>query len=240
MSFRHGKDGRVLVAEYDLSSYFNEMSSSQAIETAETTTFGASAKTYITGLNDGTLSFSGMFDGVADAVSDVFEGIIDNESTPVITIAHDNGLVIGSSCVMAQAKQTSFDITVPVADVVALSGEFQVTGGLRNGVILAGAVVATTTGNGASVDNAASSALGAVANLHVTANTMDDATVIKVQHSADDSTFADLITFTSVASTVLTSETATATATVNRYLRHQVTPAGSGSITFSISLSRRN
>lgn len=240
MSFRHGKDGRVLVAEYDLSSYFNEMSSSQAIETAETTTFGASAKTYITGLNDGTLSFSGMFDGVADAVSDVFEGIIDNEATPVITIAHDNGLVIGSSCVMAQAKQTSFDITVPVADVVALSGEFQVTGGLRNGVILAGAVVATTTGNGASVDNAASSALGAVANLHVTANTMDDATVIKVQHSADDSTFADLITFTSVASTVLTSETATATATVNRYLRHQVTPAGSGSITFSISLSRRN
>lgn len=240
MSFRHGKDGRVLVAQYDLSSFFNEMSSSQAIETAETTTFGSSAKTYITGLNDGTLSFSGMFDGAANAVSDVFEDIIDNESTPVITMAHDRGLVIGSSCVMAQAKQTSFDITVPVADVVALSGEFQVTGGLRNGVILAGAVAATTTGNGASVDNATSSALGAVANLHVTANTMDDATVIKVQHSADDSTFADLITFTSVATTVLTSETATATATVNRYLRYQVTPAGSGSITFSISLSRRN
>lgn len=240
MSFRHGKDGRVLVAEYDLSSYFNEMSSSQAIETAETTTFGSSAKTYITGLNDGTLSFSGMFDAEADAVSDVFESIIDNESTPVITMAHDSGLNIGSACVMAQAKQTSFDITVPVADVVALSGEFQVTGGLRNGVILAGAVDATTTENGASVDNTASSALGAVANLHVTTNSMDDATVIKVQHSADDSTFVDLITFASVATTALTSETATAAGTINRYLRYQVTPAGSGSITFSISLSRRN
>jgi hypothetical protein len=240
MSFRHGKDGRVLVAQYDLSSFLNEMSSSQSIETAETTTFGASAKTYITGLNDGTLSFSGMFDGAANAVSDVFEDIIDNESTPVITMAHDSGLTIGSGCVLAQAKQTAYDITVPVSDVVALSGEFQVTGGLRNGVILAGAVVATTTGEGASVDNAASSALGAVANLHVTANTMDDATVIKVQHSADDSTFADLITFTSVATTVLTSETATAVGSVNRYLRYQVTPAGSGSITFSISLSRRN
>lgn len=240
MSFRHGKDGRVLVAQYDLSSFFNEMSSSQSIETAETTTFGASAKTYITGLNDGTLSFSGMFDASAAAVSAVFEDIIDNESTPVITMAHDNGLTIGNSCVMAQAKQTSYDITVPVSDVVALSGEFQVTGGLRNGKILAGAVTATASADGASVDNAASSAIGATANLHVTANTMDDATVIKVQHSADDSTWADLITFTSVATTALTSETATATATVNRYLRYQVTPAGSGSITFSISLSRRN
>jgi hypothetical protein len=141
---------------------------------------------------------------------------------------------------MAQVKQTAYDITVPVSDVVALSGEFQVTGGIRNGVILAGAVTATTSADGTSVDNSASTALGARANLHVTANSMDDATVIKVQHSADDSTWVDLITFTSVGATALTSETAMATGTINRYLRYQVTPAGSGSITFSVSLSRRN
>jgi len=240
MSFRHGKDGRVLVAQYDLSSYFNEMSSSQSIETAETTSFGASAKTYITGLNDGTLSFSGMFDSSAAAVSAVFESIIANASTPVITMAHDGGLTIGSSCVMAEVKQTAYDITVPVADVVALSGEFQVTDGLRNGVILAGAVAATTTSTGTAVDNSVSTSKGARANLHVTANTMDDATVIKVQHSADNSSWADLITFTSVGATTLTSETATATGTINRYLRYSVTPAGTGSITISVSLSRRN
>jgi hypothetical protein len=240
MPFRHGKDGRVLVAQYDLSAYFNELSSSQSIEVAETTTFGSSAKTYITGLNDGTMSFSGMFDGDANAVAAVLESIIANDSTPAITLAHDAGLTIGSSCVMAEAKQTAYDITVPVADVVALSGEFQVTGGLRNGIILAGKATATTSANGASVDGSASSALGARANLHVTANTMNGATVIKVQHSADNSTWADLITFTSVGATTLTSETATATGTVNRYLRYQVTPAGSGSITFSVSLSRRN
>jgi hypothetical protein len=240
MAFKHGKDADALVGKYDLSAYFNEMSSSQSIETAETTTFGSSAKTYITGLNDGTISFSGLFDGSANAVAAVFEDIIANDSTPVITISYDGGLVLGGSCVLAQGKQTAYDITVPVSDVVALSGEFQVTGGLRNGIILAGAVSATTTTNGTSVDNTASTALGATSNLHVTANTMNNSTVIKVQHSADNSTWADLITFTSVGATTTTSQTATATGTVNRYLRYQVTPAGTGSITFSISLSRRN
>ena len=240
MSFRHGKDGRVLVGAYELSSYFNEMSSSKSIETAETTAFGSSAKTYITSLTDGTISFSGMFDSSADAVSEVFEAIIAAGSSTAITMAQDGGLTIGSSCVIAQALQTSYDITVPVADVVALSGEFQVTDGLQSGVILAGAVTATATGNGTAVDNTASSASGATTNLHVTANSMDGATVIKVQHSADNSTWADLVTFTSVALGSSTSQTATASGTINRYLRYQVTPAGSGSITFSVSLSRRN
>ena len=240
MSFKHGKNGRALVSSYDLSSYFNEMSSSQSIETAETTAFGNSAKTYITGLNDGTISFSGMFDGSSDAVAEVFEDIIANGSTTVITLAQDGGLTQGNSCVMAQAKQTSYDITTPVSDVVALSGEFQVTGGLRNGLILGGAVTATASANGTGIDNTASTAAGASSNVHVTANSMDAATVIKVQHSADDITYADLITFASVAIATLTSESKTATGTINRYLRYQVTPAGSGSITFSISLSRRN
>lgn len=240
MGFRHGKDGQALVSSYDLSSYFNEMSSSQTIETAETTAFGNSAKTYITGLNDGTISFSGMFDGSTDAVAEVFEDIIANGSTTVITLAHDGGLTQGNSCVMAQAKQTSYDITVPVADVVALSGEFQVTEGLRNGILVAASVTTTATANGTSIDNAASTTSGASSNLHVTANTMNGATVIKVQHSADDSVWADLISFTSVGATTLTSESQTATGTINRYLRYQVTAAGSGSVTFSASLSRRN
>lgn len=240
MAFKHGKDGRVLVSQYDLSAFLNELSSSQTIETAETTTFGSAAKTYITGLNDGTLSFSGMFDGSEDAISDVFESIIDSEANAIITMVHGSGFATGSACVLAQAKQTSYDISVPVADVVSLSGEFQVTGGLRNGVLLAGNATSTASTNGTSVDGGASTALGANANLHVTANSMDGNTVIKVQHSADNSTWADLITFTTVATTVLTSQTATASGTINRYLRYQVTPAGSGSITLSVSLSRRN
>jgi hypothetical protein len=38
----------------------------RSIETAETTTFGSSAKSYITGLTDATVSLSGKFDATAD------------------------------------------------------------------------------------------------------------------------------------------------------------------------------
>lgn len=241
MSFRHGKNTAVLVQQYNISSYLNEVSSSQSIETAETSTFGTAAKTYVTGQNDATISFSGLYDGASNAIAEIFEAIIANDTTPVITICPDGGLTVGSRATLAQAKQTSYEISAPVTDVVSLSGEFQVTDGMRAGVILAGNAAHSTSTNGASVDGAASSSLGARANLHVTANTRSANTTIKVQHSADNSTWADLITFTVVGATTLTSETRTATGTVNRYLRATTTIAsGTGSITYTVSLSRRS
>lgn len=241
MSFSHGKNTAVLVDKYNVSTYLNEVSSSMSIETADTTTFGTSAKTYISGQNDATISFSGLYDGAANAIAEIFEAIISNDSTPPITICADGGLAVGNKATLAQAKQTSYEISAPVADIVSLSGEFQVTGGLRGGVLLAANTAHTTSTSGSSVDGAASSALGARANLHVTANTRTDTTVIKVQHSADNSTWADLITFTTVGATTLTSETATASGTINRYLRATTTiSAGTGSITYTLSLSRRS
>jgi hypothetical protein len=241
MSFRSGKDTKALVSTYDLSPYLNEITSGLTIDTAETTTFGSLAKTYVTGLNDGAISFGGMFDGEANAIVAIFEDIIENDRTPVITIGYDGGLAVGRSAALAVAKQTTYEITAPVSDVVSLTGEFQVTSGIRQGVVLAAQEAITSTTDGTSVDNSASTSIGATANLHVTANTRSSATTIKVQHSADNSTWADLITFTSVPATTLTSETISSSGTVNRYLRAQTTlAAGSGSITITIAVARRN
>jgi hypothetical protein len=241
MAFVHGKGADVLVGKYDLSAYLTEATPSMTIETAETTTLGSSAKTYITGLNDGTISFSGLFDGGATAIDAIFVDIIDNDLTPVITIAQDGGLVFGASAILAQAKQTTYDLTIPVGDVVTLDGEFQVTGGIRQGVILANGTSLTSTTNGTAVDNAASTSIGATANLHVTANTRNANTTIKVQHSVDNSTWVDLITFTTVGATTITSESLSVAGTVNRYLRAQTTlSTGTGAISVVVAISRRN
>jgi hypothetical protein len=241
MPFRHGKDSRALLGKYDISTYLTEATASMSLDTAETSTFGSLAKTYLTGQNDGTISFSGLFDGDADAIAAIFEDVITNDLTPVITFASDGGLTLGRDATLALGKQTSYEVSAPVADIVSLNGEFQVTGGLRQGVILAGKAALAATTNGTSVDNTAATTLGATANLHVTANTRNSNSTIKVQHSADNSTWADLITFTVVGATTLTSESLTATGTVNRYLRAQTTLAtGTGSITITISIARRN
>ena len=55
-TFKHGKGVAVLVDEYDFSSYFNDMTATSSVDTAETSTFGTSAKSYVTGHQDGTVS----------------------------------------------------------------------------------------------------------------------------------------------------------------------------------------
>ena len=241
MAFKHGKNGDVLVAQYDLSAYLNEVTASQSIDTAETSTFASNAKTYITGQNDGTLSFSGLWDGGAGAVDEIFRNIVDNDLTPSITVAQDGGLVFGARCILGSAKQTKYEIGIPVGDVVSLSGDFQITNGMRTGVLLAAASTLSATANGTAVDNAAATSIGATANLHVTANARSATTVIKIQHSVDNSTWADLITFSTIAISTTTSETIQVSGTVNRYLRAQTTIAsGTGNITFTASLARRN
>lgn len=241
MANRHGKNTGVLLGKYDLSAYLNEASASMSLETAETSTFGTSAKTYILGQNDATISFSGLFDGAANAIAAIFEDVIDNDLTPAITLGYDGGIVEGRSCSLGLGKQTSYEISAPVADVVSLNGEFQVTGGIRQGILLAANSAQTSSTVGTVFDNAASTAIGATANLHVTANTRSSSSVIKVQHSVDNSTWVDLITFTTVGSTTITSESLSVSGTVNRYLRANTTlSAGTGSITLTISLSRRN
>lgn len=242
-TFRHGRNTVVLTDQYDLSSFFNESSSSRTVETAETTTFGSSAKSYITGLRDGTLSLSGLFDGTANAVDQIFAAALQSATDNNVTVALE-GNSVGTLVHMLASQETSYEVTSPVSDVVSVSAEFQADGGLESGRLLAPATVISTatTTNGTAVDNTTSSTNGGVAHVHVTANTRNGATTVKVQHSADNVTYADLVTFTSVGASTLTSERVAVASgtTVNRYLRAQITTAGaSGSITTTVAFARR-
>jgi hypothetical protein len=237
MPYRHGKNTKVLVGGYDLSAYFNEASVSEMVETGETTTFGTSAKTYITGLTDGTVSISGMFDGATGAVDAVLSSVLGSDTAVVFSVAPE-GLAITRRLYAGESRATSYEISSPVADVVSVSGELQVTGGVGNSVSLCDLASVSASGNGTAVDNTASTSNGGVAVLHVTANAHNNTSVFKVQHSADNSTWADLATFTTVATTVVTAEKVAVTGTVNRYLRAQRTLAGTGALTFHVNFSR--
>ena len=70
-TFVHGKGTGVLLDQYNLSEYFNSADVAQTIDVAETTSFTASSKSYIVGLQDATLSLSGLYSqdaGGSDAV----------------------------------------------------------------------------------------------------------------------------------------------------------------------------
>jgi hypothetical protein len=236
-TFRHGKNTVVLADSTDLSQYLNSVTASNEVEVPETTTFGSAARSFIVGHKDGSVSFEGLYEGGETVGVDyILHSAIG--TGPIMSVSGD-GAGVGRRAILLNAKSTSYEVSSPLTEVVAISGEAIADGGLDYGVWLACQSAITTTLTGTSVDNAASTANGGVAHLHITANSNSGTTVAKVQGSANNSTWADLVTFTTVAIGTTATQRSIVSGSVPRYLRALVTPAGAGSLTVSIAFSRR-
>jgi|DEB0MinimDraft_3_1074331.scaffolds.fasta_scaffold00311_11 hypothetical protein len=234
-SFTHGKAVTVLMDGYDLSSYFSSATSSGTADTAEVTTFGASAKSYIPGQKDATVSVEGYYSGVAEGVDDYLQGVIAGEGVWSIVIAD----ALAARGYGAKVVDTSYEIGAEVGGAVSVSAEGQSTTGQEGVVVLAPLAAATATGTGTQVDNTDSTANGAACYLHVTAASGTTPTLdVVVEHSADASTWVTLATFAQVAAGG-NAERVAVTGTVNRYLRASWTISGtSPSFTFHVSAAR--
>jgi hypothetical protein len=245
----HGKGTKIYIDEFDLSEYFQSADISSTLDTAETTGFGATAKTYIQGLADASISLAGMWSADTDGSDEELEALLANATSPILSIPTGAG-VIGGGVWIAQANETSYNISTPVTDISAVAADFQcspnTTANLTLGaaagkqLTTGGSIAYGAVGAQASVDNAAGTTAGGFALLHVPTNTISGGTTTwKVEHSTDDSTWADLLTFTAIAATTAGSELVAVAGTVNRYTRASVATAGSsGSITSMVSFAR--
>lgn len=229
----HGKNTVVLVGANNLSAYLNNVDYAKTADTHDTTTFGADAKTYEPGLKDGTASLAGLFDGDPDAIDEELDAILGG-AAQVVTIGVE-GMAAGKRARLLQALETEYNVSSPVADMVAVDASIQADGGIDAGVSLQAPSAVTGTGNGTSVDNTVATTNGGVAHLHVTAFTGTSAT-IKIQHSADGNTWVDLLTFATISGATV--ERKAVTGTINRHLR--VTRSGTiTSITHAVAFARR-
>lgn len=235
MPFVHGKDTKVLVDQYDLSPYFDALNAVRNIQAVRVTNFGNDGShSYIAGIEDGSIALGGIGDFADDAVDEILAASFGNES--IITACPGGYATLGNTATMLKAERTDYGIRSSVSDAVRIQANAIADGGVRNGGrILHPLEAETGTENGTGVDGTASSTFGGVAHLHVTAFTGTNCTV-KVQHSTDNSTFADLVTFTSV--TGVTSERVLTTGTVNRYLRYAITGGTFSSVTLLVAYAR--
>lgn len=235
-TFTHGKNVTVLMNGYDLSAYFSTASSSGSAETAEVTTFGSSAKSYIPGLKDATLSVEGYYNGSTEGVDEYLASKIGGETIWTLVFGAD---ALGARGYGATTVETTYEIGAEVGGAVSVSAEGQATVGQEAIAVLAPLAARTSTANGTQLDNGAATSNGSACYLHVTAASGTTPSLTgKVQHSADASTWADLATFTAV-TTAGSSQRVATTSTVNRYLRAQWTITGTNpSFTFHISAAR--
>lgn len=235
MAFVHGKNTRMLINEFNLSAYLNNIDMARDADTPETTVYEVDDRTYIAGLRNATLSLSGFVDLGSDASDEVLSDTLGVETARIVTLAQ-NGLAVGEVVYMFQTHSTSYSPSSPVDGVVSFSADVQSTGQVDRGVSLHNISSEGSSANGTSVDNSASSSNGGVGHLHVSVaggSTLD----VDIEDSSDDMSFSSLISFTQVTTTA-TSQRSTVAGTVERYVRAAWTIAG-GSYTFSVAFARR-
>lgn len=234
-----GKDTKIIFGGYDLSTNFNSVTASRNVEMIDVTTFNATSgyRTMLPSLESGTVSLDGFFDGSANSVDEELQGVLGNTSVTPLVFAQ-SGLTRGNKAVLLSSDVTNYEIGSEVAGAVTVSATAE-GGFIGNGVSLKDLSNETSATDHTSVDNSVLTSNGATAYLHITAKSGTPGATIKVQDSADNTSFSDLATFTLNGSAV-GSEIKTVTGTVNRYVRVSSTYSGSGfGLTYAVVIARK-
>ena len=159
---------------------------------------------------------------------------------------------VGSRVLGGLGHLTNYQVQGTVSDMVSVSSEFQCTGGIIGGYNLRSfSTVLAAPGNATPINGTAvldagniATTNGGFATLQVIGSNVTVGTaVIKIQHSVDNSVWADLLTFTTLtAGSYDTAEAVTIAkgTTINKYTRVVVTfqAAATGNLYFSSTIHR--
>ena len=131
-TFAHGKSTDFAIddtggSSRNISNTLTDVSFPQTIDTAETTAFGSSNKSYIVGLKDTTISVTGLWDATVDAY------LSGTEPASRSFIFGPAGSTGGNVKYTGEAIMTNYSQGNPVGDVVTFTADFQVTGAVTRG-----------------------------------------------------------------------------------------------------------
>lgn len=205
----------------------------------DVTSIKSSAYERIGGLRDGRIEMTTFFNHV-QAGTGTHEKLSALPRTDVI-LTYCRGTVLGNPAASLVGKQVNYDPTRANDGALTFGVSAQANGyGIGWGQQLtAGIRTDTAATNGTAIDTTASASFGAQAYLQVFAPfTGTDATV-KIQDSADNTTFADVagLAFTQITAAPTAQRIAISnTATVRRYVRAvTVTTGGFTSLSFAVN-----
>jgi len=129
-TFVHGKSADFSIDDTggtprNISNTLTSVDLSESTETGETTAFGSSSKSYVVGLEDATISISGIFDATVDSY--LKGGAEPASRTFIVGPAGSTG---GNVKYTGECIMTSYAISPPVGDTVTFSADFQCTGAI--------------------------------------------------------------------------------------------------------------
>lgn len=231
------QSSRCLIGDYHFSPVLADFSFAHDVDMGDVTTINDAAEVSLPLQPSSNFSGSGWLDtdGAANAHLDQLNDWVSDTSTPLSWCP--SGTTIGAEVAMITALVSQFTTGSKVASVTEWSMTGQSDGQTDFGRSLHALGAETTSTNSTSYDGTSSSSNGGAAHLHITAFSGLTNIIVKVQHSTDNSSWSDLVTFSTA--TGVTSQRSTVSSTVNRYLRASWTVTGTGSCTFFVGFARR-
>jgi|GEM_PF-1851030 len=229
-----GQNAAVLLGSKNVSGDGNSFSVSHTADTPETTAFGDNTRTRLGGLKDWTMEVSGFFNDDSGHWEEELKDVLGGSSLLGVFPGGATACKIGYE---GTPQTADFSLDTPVDGVVSLGATFSGSGDLWRSYV----TTACTSGCTASACPSAGINTGACAVscqgfLRVTDMTSGSADTldVKIQDSANDTTYADLITFTQV-TTGSVSETKAASGSREQYIRAQYNISTGCAVTVSFS-----
>lgn len=244
MAIKHGRRARGYVGGVDLSGFLKDVGTASDRDMADSSSFGDDDRTFVSGQRGGTLSLGGMFSARVDdldpqEIADTLDAAFEDAEGAVIACQLPQGDTNGNVAKCIEGHISSNPVSSPNGDIVSINGELTSDVGVERCVVLHAKGEETSDDNGNGLDQTASSVEGAAGYLQVFDVGGSGTLTVKIQHSADNSTFADLITFTAQTAGEVAERKAIAEGvTINRYVRALWT-LDSGDAVFFVCFSRK-
>jgi hypothetical protein len=233
---------RVMADQYDISQFVTKMTPQRIRDFAPCETLVSDSHEYTPVLRGGTFMLDGLYRTntiVGTSLQDIFASLPDSQ---IILTGYPDTRAVGKPALLMYADAVKYELDCVVSDLVKTHIECtSQKWATEIGVSLHDLTAETNTGNGTSVDNGAATTNGGVAVLHVTAIAgAAPSVVVKIQSSANNSTWSDLLSFSAATAATKGRVEVAAGTTVNRWLREVHTFGGTTtSITFNTAFARR-
>lgn len=232
-----GRDASIYVDSINASAFLNEYEIEAERDDIDVTPFESSDKVFLAGTSENTVTLTGFFNGAVDSLDEILDNTFGGDAENVVTIC-PAGALSGKACYLVAGTQVAYTTSAESDDMTEAEAEFR-SARLR-GRVLKTPVAETATGNGTANIATAATTKGAVAHLHVTSVTGAPTSVVIVfEGSTDGTTWAPLITFTSVTGVTFEKKETAATTTVPVQIRakHTITGGATPTVTYLLAVA---
>ncbi|MBN1535192.1 MAG: hypothetical protein JW908_00565 [Anaerolineales bacterium] len=229
MAKQAGRWNAIYYAGYDLSGLSNQFDFSVEFAEADTTGFLEGAENSIPDEPKGSAALTVFLDPDTDKSHDALKtpGSYTDHHLCIL-LGQNAAPTIGDPALAMVCKQFSYNAKFARKSAVMADVAVNSAGELPdvNGIVLANTTITNTT-TFSVVDHSESTEDGGAGYLQILTPASTDTYVIKIQHSSDNITYSDLITFTADGSARISERGESGDVTVNRYMRVLATRTGS-------------